>query len=149
MINIAEQGDILSILLSPIEYHLYDGGWKIHHIVSDEVFKSKRWNGLRIYTDSPDYGSHTEVGSVIKTQHFEIVPGGANDVYYWRIFIENLLVCESRRFSTKGKEFIREFIKNEGLTTYEFHNKKFDLHNRELKYFSGQIVHFTDFRYHL
>lgn len=139
--------EILDIKLKPTEYHLFNGGWKIHHIVSDEIFKSKKWDGMIIHS-SKNLGSVTTHGK-IETQDFELIPANQNESHYWKIRIDSKEVITCKRFSTEGQELLVSFIKNEGLTPYEFHNKKFNLHARDFKYFSGKIVHFTQFKYHL
>jgi hypothetical protein len=142
--------NLLLIELSEIEYHLFSGGWKIHHIVSDEIFKSRRWEGYKIINKEGEgsYTVHCSADDII-TQDIEVVPANPSDLHYWKIKIDGKEAVEQRRFSTKGQGILSELQKNEGLTAYEFHNKKFDLHSDNLKYFSGKIVHFTDFKYHL
>lgn len=139
--------NILEMKLSEVEYHLYIGGWKIHHILSNEIFNSKEWTGFKIYTDNEELGSHTTHTDKISTQNIEIIPATLTEMHYWKILIDGKEVVKHNRFSTEGDKFLTELRKNEGLTGFEFHNTKFDLHSRELKPFSGKIIHFNDFRY--
>lgn len=141
--------NLLKIHLSDIEYHLFNGGWKIHHIMPDAKFKAQPWGGYQITTNNNPDGAFTVHDNTIKIQDIEIIPGGNQDIHYWRIFIDKKLAVEQRRFSTKGQSILSDLMKNEGLTPFEFHNKKFDLHSQELQYFSGKIIHFTEFKYHL
>ena len=144
------ENNLIEIKLSPVQYHLFNGGWKIHHILSDEIFKSSScWSGMKIHTGVEGAGSRTiHSEKSIITQDIEIVPGNHNDLHYWRILIDKKLAVEQKRFSCQGSSFLSEIMKNEGLTAYEFHNEKFDLHSKNLKYFSGKIIHFTQFKYH-
>lgn len=138
----------LEIKLSGMQYHLYHGGWKIHHILSDEIFKSSQWNGIKICSEDPNHGSIASDGGEIVTQDIEIIPANPSDIHYWRILVDKKLVSEQRRFSEKGNGMLRDLIRNEGLTTYEFH-QKFNLHSDKVKYFSGKIIHFGGFMYHM
>lgn len=141
--------NLLKIKLSELEFHLFRGGWKIHHIISDQDFKSQAWGGWAIVKGKKNQTFHSVHSKKIDTQDIEIIPGNPNDIFYFRILIDKKIVVEQRRYSTDGQGLLRELTKNEGLTPYDFHNKKFDLHSRDLKYFSGKIIHFTDFKYHL
>jgi len=144
--------NILTIKINPIEYHLFIGGWKIHHIVSDEIFKSRTWEGIKIHTGADVGESWTSydqnMASRNITQDIEIIPGNHNDLHYWLIKIDGKIAVTQRRFGTKGQNILIDLRQNEGLTAYEFHNK-FNLHGNDIKYFSGKIVHLTDFRYEL
>lgn len=126
--------NLLEIKLSEIEYHLFNGGWKIHHIVSDEIFKSQSWGGIKIYTGIEGGGSHTTYTDNISTQDFEVIPASPNDSHYWLIRIDGKDAVKQKRFSTMGQGILTDLQKNEGLTGYEFHNKKFDLHSSGMKY---------------
>lgn len=141
--------NLLEIKVTDIEYHLFNGGWKIHHILSDEIFKSRKWKGYKIHTGKKTGGSYTVHTDILITQDIEVIPANPSDIHYWQILIDKKLAVEQRRFATQGQLILNELARNEGLTSYEFYNKKFDLHSDNLKYFSGKILHFKEFKYHL
>lgn len=138
---------LLEINLSAIEWHLFNGGWKIHHIVKDEDFMpAEQWDGYKIFT--LEGGSHSVITDEIITQNIEILPANRSDLHYWRINIDGKLAVERRRFSTDGDNLLNWLMKNEGLYPYEFFTK-FNLHAENMKYFSGKIIQLTPFRYNL
>lgn len=136
---------MLQIKLSKIEYHLFNGGWKIHHIVPLEYFESQKWTGYKIYCEGEE-GSYTVHTDTISAQDFEIITPSLMDLWYWKIKIDDKVLIEQFRFRTVGQDILTQLQKNEGLTAYEFHTK-FLLNSNKTKPFKGKIIHLTNFKY--